>query len=322
MSRSPVMTSKSLLRPRSAEATISTDTLNPPPPSVPANTDQSEDYLIEVVQLRNDIADTIGMQLHVRNESVNNFDADGEPVIKTYNRVFIASVAKDGAAAHAIGGSGSLRADDEILEVEGKVLRDLSPENLQATFREMPSVVTMKIKRKLVMTNKQDPLRRSIKPPEKPNRNSMIFDDNQLQLSDAFGTRSRVSSTTTEPNIVECPDETSEVTESTNLDNLQSHNDDAIVSPSSIILDEQTIIYNDNFIDATEQRQVSRTFDGYVQSEQSGTKSVLNEQINDDKVLIPGQETQIDDQPLQTQGKLNLAMLSNRIHTFSSLNNV
>ena len=300
------MQPKNLLRPKSLEPTIPADELSPPPPPpCTPSKDDLEDCMIEVVQLRNDIADTIGMQLHVRNESVNTFDANGELVVKTYNRVFIASVAKDGAAARAIGGSGSLRADDEILEVEGKVLRELTPENLQATFREMPSVVTMKIKRKLLITNKQDPLRRSIKPPEKPNRNSVIFDENQLHLTDSVGNRSRVSSATNEPSIVEC-EEISAVTESTNLDNLQGLNDDAIVSPSSVILNEQTIPYDDNLINTTEEDQVYQSIDGYAQSDQSGKTSVVNEQIIDDKVMLPilpRKETQSDDQQTQTQGK-------------------
>ncbi|EDV26511.1 uncharacterized protein TRIADDRAFT_54587 [Trichoplax adhaerens] len=299
VSRSPVAIAKNFLRPKPLEPLNSNEISSPDVDTLLVNSESSKDHLIEVVQLRNDVAETIGMQLHVRNESVNTFNADGESVVKTYNRVFIASVAKDGAAARAIGGSGSLRADDEILEVDGKVLKDLSPESLQATFREMPSVVSMKIKRMLALSNKQDPLRRSVKPPEKPNRNSMIFDDGQLQLSDSGTNRTRGSSSINIPNVIESLEEVSQVTDLTTPDHIQSHNDDSTASPSSVILDGTLGSRYDDNLDMITGQEHNERADSQLISDP--VRNGLLEQVINDKAISPGRDHQSDDQLLNNQ---------------------
>ncbi|XP_078694153.1 uncharacterized protein LOC144923456 isoform X2 [Branchiostoma floridae x Branchiostoma belcheri] len=95
--------------------------------------EDSEQGVVEMLAIHRRRGEKLGMELNV----VGNSDPE-EPI----DGVFVRCVTPGGAADRAHGGSGGLRRGDEILSINGQMLRDMTQNEAIALFQELPDTVT------------------------------------------------------------------------------------------------------------------------------------------------------------------------------------
>ncbi|XP_078585038.1 uncharacterized protein LOC144867103 isoform X1 [Branchiostoma floridae x Branchiostoma japonicum] len=95
--------------------------------------DDLEQGVVEMLAIHRRRGEKLGMELNV----VGNSDPE-EPI----EGVFVRCVTAGGAADRAHGGSGGLRHGDEILSINGQMLRDMTQNEAIALFQELPDTVT------------------------------------------------------------------------------------------------------------------------------------------------------------------------------------
>ncbi len=103
---------------------------------------------IELVVLHRLPGEKLGMGL-----SIESVGGDNDPV----KGVYVESVTPGGAADRATGGSWGLRVGDEMLEVNGTPLREVSYSETVTFFREMPLRVIFMVRRKLEAEHEAEP---------------------------------------------------------------------------------------------------------------------------------------------------------------------
>ncbi|XP_066271209.1 PDZ domain-containing protein 2-like [Branchiostoma lanceolatum] len=102
-----------------------------------------EQGVVEMLAIHRRRGEKLGMELNV----VGNSDPE-EPI----DGVFVRCVTAGGAADRAHGGSGGLRRGDEILSINGQMLRDMTQNEAIALFQELPDTVTTIVARNVRAT--------------------------------------------------------------------------------------------------------------------------------------------------------------------------